>query len=104
GALLVNPADKDRLRQIDEALKKLTTDYQNNITEAEAACEIVIDDVSQLDGVPASTLAVLAKNAEDKDKPGKWVVTPGYELPIYKYCRNFALSEKIFTEINSLTS
>ncbi len=96
GAAL-NEADKDRLREINIELSKLSLQFSDNILKETNRYELVIDKEEDLAGLPANVVATAAATAKDKGKEGKWVFTlhnPS-RLPFLQYSENRALREKL---------
>jgi peptidyl-dipeptidase Dcp len=100
GALLTDaehPAEKQRLREINERLAKLTAEFSDNVTKANAAYERWVDDPAELDGVPERVMKRLAHAAAEKGQPGRWLIQmepfPG---EIFTHCNNRALREEVW--------
>lgn len=95
GALL-NPEQKKRLREIDEALSAATSKFSNNVAEATRAVRIEVE-LADLAGVPQDVIdSVMAAGAAEGLK-GKGVVRLNDNaFTISEYCANRALREKIY--------
>ncbi len=74
GALLSDP-DKDRLRAINQEIAKLRTDFNMKLLEATKNSAMVIDDMSNLDGLSEAEIASAAQAANDRGLKGKWVIS-----------------------------
>lgn len=64
GANLTNDADKDRIKEIDERMAKLTTQFSDNSLEAAGSYQKIIEDVADLDGVPQRVVDMYANAAQ----------------------------------------
>ncbi|HRI75724.1 MAG: M3 family metallopeptidase [Alphaproteobacteria bacterium] len=95
GALL-DETQKTRLREISEKMTELRTEYKNNSLKSVAAYQKVIDDESELAGVPERAKAAYREAAEAAGLTGKFVVKLSPPpLDIMAYCENRALREEI---------
>ncbi|HRJ65635.1 MAG TPA: M3 family metallopeptidase [Alphaproteobacteria bacterium] len=95
GALL-DETQKSRLREISEKMTELRTEYKNNSLKSVAAYQKVIDDESELAGVPERAKAAYREAAEAAGLTGKFVVKLSPPpLDIMAYCENRALREEI---------
>ncbi|PJB70287.1 MAG: peptidase M3 [Alphaproteobacteria bacterium CG_4_9_14_3_um_filter_47_13] len=102
GALL-GEKEKQRLREISERLSVLTPTYMNNVKKSAEQFEMVVDDESDLSGIPETARESARHAAEEKGYTGKWLFTldmPSY-LPIIQYADNRALREQIWRGYNS---
>ncbi|MDE2182504.1 MAG: peptidyl-dipeptidase Dcp [Alphaproteobacteria bacterium] len=70
----LSDADKARLRDINQQLAKLETDYDARLLAATKAGALVVDDKAKLAGLSDASLAAAAKAAEDRGQQGKWVI------------------------------
>lgn len=90
------PADKQRMRDINERLSILGSTFSENVSKSKAAYSKLIDDVADLDGVPQKNIDKMAQDAIDAGHPGKWLVTlDPSPLPILQYCTNRALRQEV---------
>ena len=88
---------KQRFMQIQEALSKLTSKFDDNFLDATNAYALVIDDVKMLAGIPEDVLQAAKASAEADSKAG-WKFTlqmPSY-LPVQQYAHNRDLREKMY--------
>lgn len=92
------PTDKkQRFMQIQEALSKLTSKFDDNFLDATNAYALVIDDVKMLAGIPEDVLQAAKASAEADSKAG-WKFTlqmPSY-LPVQQYAHNRDLREQMY--------
>lgn len=97
GALL-NEADKEKLREIDQELSKLTPEFSDNVLKATNAFQLFIQDEKELDGLPASAMEAYKEAATAAGRPNEWLVTlhaPSY-VPFMTYASKRALREKLW--------
>ncbi|MEZ0392165.1 MAG: M3 family metallopeptidase [Pseudobdellovibrionaceae bacterium] len=102
GALL-SPADKERLKKIDQELSILGPQFSENVLKATNAFELVIDNKSDLLGLPEGVIEAAAQEAEGKGQPGKWLFNlqaPSF-LPFMQYANNRELRKKLWLAYNS---
>src|SRR5512146_154493 len=70
----LSPADKTRLRALNEEESTLTTEFQNRLLAATKAGAVLIDDVSELDGLREAELAAAAEAARERKLDAAWVL------------------------------
>ncbi|AHZ83557.1 M3 family metallopeptidase [Bdellovibrio bacteriovorus] len=102
GALL-NAADKETLRQIDQELSVLGPKFSENVLKATNSFEMLLDKKEDVDGLPEGTLEGAAALAKAKGHDGKWMFNlqiPSY-LPFMTYAKNRALREKMWRAFSS---
>lgn len=88
---------KARLAEIDVALSELTLKFAQNVVDATAAFELVIEDESRLAGLPEGAKEAARKSAEEKGKKG-WRLTlqaPSYG-PVMSFADDRALRETMY--------
>lgn len=105
GALL-NAAQKDTLRQINQDIAAAQLSFRTNLLKATNATEIVVSDRSELDGLDASTIENAAAEAKARGKDGKWVLTvhAPSRLAVLTYANSRPLREKMYKAYTSLCS
>ncbi len=94
---LLNKADKEKLRAIDQNLAKLIPQYSENVLAATNAFELHIEDKKELEGLPETAQEAAAELAKSKDKEG-WVFNlqaPSL-LPVLDFSKNRELRKKIW--------
>lgn len=64
-----------RIRQINERLSTLQTEFQNNLLGITKEIAVVVDSEEQLDGLTAGEIAAAKAAAEARDLPGKFVIS-----------------------------
>jgi len=70
----LSPADKTRLRALNEEESTLTTEFQNRLLAATKSGAVLIDDVSALDGLRLAELAAAAEAAKERKLDAAWVL------------------------------
>ncbi len=96
GAKLTD-ADKAKLRELNKEIASLTTKFQQNVLKATKESAIVVDKVSDLDGLSPEQIGAAAEAAKSRHLEGKWVITLQNTTiqPLLAQLRNRALREKI---------
>lgn len=98
GGANLNPADKDKLRKINEELSVLSVKFGENVLKETNKFELVIEDQADLAGLPESVITAAAEAAKTRGKEGKWVFTihkPSL-IPFLQYSEKRDLREKMF--------
>ena len=93
----LDAAGKERLAQIDVALSELTLKFSQNVVDATAAFEIVVEDAARLSGLPEGVREAARRSAEEKGKEG-WRLTlqaPSYG-PVMTFADDRALREAMY--------
>lgn len=105
GALL-SKADKEKLKQLNTRLTDLYLKFNKNLLNATNAFEIVVDKQEDLAGLPASSIAVAAEEAEARGHKGKWVFTlhAPSRLPLLQYADNRDLRRMMYQGYTRLAS
>jgi oligopeptidase A len=100
GATL-NPADKEKLREIDRKLTLTTNRFAQNLLDATNAYELVIEDESKLSGLPESAREAAKDSAAAKGKPGyRFTLQAPSVLGVLTYADDPELREKIYRAFN----
>lgn len=93
------PADKkEKFKEINQQLSVLSLQFGDNVLAETNEFTMLLDDVSQLDGLPESVIAAAAETAKEKGNEGKWMFTihkPSL-IPFLQYASNRGLREKMF--------
>ncbi|MCD8538714.1 MAG: hypothetical protein LRY55_02355 [Leadbetterella sp.] len=94
----LSEADKEKLRALNGELSVLSVKYGNNILSETNAFELVIEDVKDLEGLPANLVEAAANTAKARGKEGKWVFTlqNASVMPFLQYSPNRELRFKIW--------
>lgn len=97
----LDPAGKARLLEINVELAKVTTKFSENVLDATNAFELVIENESELAGLPESAIVAARESAESKGVSG-WRFTlqaPSY-LAVMAYLDDAAVREALFREFS----
>lgn len=96
--------EKLRLEGIIAELAKLTQKYSENVLDSTNAWELIIDDESLLDGLPATPKAAAAADAEKKGHTGKWRLTLKITsmLPVLEHANNEGLRRQVWEGSTSI--
>ena len=94
--------DKKKLTKVSRHLAELTAHFAQNLVDATAAFELVIDDESKLAGLPDSAKAAARQSAEDKGLSG-WRFTlqaPSF-VPAMMYLDDATVRETLYRAYNT---
>jgi peptidyl-dipeptidase Dcp len=98
GGALLDSAKKEQLKKMNEELSLLQVTFGEHTLAENNAYELVIDNKTDLAGLPERVVAAAAEAATDRKHPGKWVFTlhkPSL-VPFLQYAKTRNLREKIF--------
>ncbi|MGD0756914.1 MAG: M3 family metallopeptidase [Bacteroidales bacterium] len=97
GALLKG-ADKDTLKKLNEKLSVLSVKFSQNVLAETNKFRLVIDNTSDLKGLPQNVIKGAAELAKKDSLEGKWVFTTQKPsmLPFLTYDENRALRKKLY--------
>ena len=105
GALL-SETDKDKLKKLNTELTDLFLVFNKNLLNDTNAFQLIVDDKSQLSGIPASNVAQAADDAAAAGHKGKWMFTlhAPSRLPLLQYADNRELRRKMYEAYINLAS
>ena len=94
----LSPAKKEQLKNINEELASLTTEFSTKLLEARKKGGVVIGDVKELDGLSADEIAAAAADAKEAGYPGKYLLQllNTTQQPLLQNLNNRATREKLF--------
>lgn len=98
GGALLDEAKKARLREISARLSVLGPDFGSHVSKATENYLLVIENESDLAGLPEGAIDGARHMAQEKGHLGKWVFTldfPSY-YPFMQFAENRALRERIW--------
>ena len=98
GGANLDETQKARLREINEQLSLLSLQFGDNILAETNSFELVIDNETDLKGLPQSIIESAAEAARQKGYNGKWLFTTQKPsmIPFLTYAENRDLREKIY--------
>ena len=102
GALL-NPADQETLKQLNQDISVMTVKFSQNVLAETNDFKLVIDNEDDLKGLPDNVIAGAAEMAVESGNEGKWVFTTQKPsmLPFLTYDENRDLRRTLFEAYNS---
>ncbi|EIE24885.1 peptidase M3 family protein [Coccomyxa subellipsoidea C-169] len=104
GGVALEGEAKERFNEIKQELSQISTKFSNNLLDATKAFKKLITDKADVDGLPASALALGAQQAENEGQKGAtaeegpWLFTldfPSYQ-PILTHAKNRAFREEFY--------
>ena len=90
--------EKDRFKEISIELSKLSLKFSENVLSETNAFELIIENESDLAGLPNDVKERAATLASQKGQVGKWIFTlqaPSY-IPFMEYADNRGLREQMY--------
>lgn len=97
GALL-NDEEQTRIREINERLSALGTDFNANLLEISRERAVVVDSKEELDGLSSGQIAAAAEAASNRDKSGKYLlsITNTTRQPILTSLNNREVRQRVW--------
>ncbi|WP_042722293.1 M3 family metallopeptidase [Flavobacterium sp. B17] len=94
----LSAADKEKLKQINQELASLSTQYSNKLLEARKQGGVFFNDAKELDGLSADEIAAAASDAKNAGKPGQYLLAlqNTTQQPLLQNLKNRATREKLF--------
>lgn len=94
----LSAADKEKLKQINQELASLSTQYSNKLLEARKQGGVFFSDAKELDGLSADEIAAAASDAKTAGQPGKYLLAlqNTTQQPLLQNLKNRATREKLF--------
>lgn len=93
------PADKkDQLKEINNKISELTTQFGQRMLAENNAFRVIVSDEKELAGLPESVVNAAADLAKANEEAGKWMFNtskPSW-IPFMQYAENRALREKMY--------
>jgi len=98
----LEPAGKARLEAISRELAEVTARFGQNVLDATAEWELVVEDPKALSGLPESALAAAKESAEQKGRKGYrfTLQAPSY-IPLVTYADDATLRERAYRAFNA---
>lgn len=104
GALLAD-SEKERMRELDEKMAKLTLTFSQNVLKATNDYLLELTDRADLEGLPEGVIEAAAELAEKKGKTGSWCFSLDVPsmLPFMTYSKRRDLRKKLLIASSSKT-
>ncbi|MDH6354289.1 peptidyl-dipeptidase Dcp [Dysgonomonas sp. PH5-45] len=96
--IMLDAAQKDRMREINKELDLLSLNFGNNLLAENNNFILIVDKKDDLAGLPEDVVAAAAEAAKAKGHEGKWVFTLSKTswIPFLQYADNRDLREKLY--------
>ena len=102
GALL-DDAQKQRLREIQEAMSKLRTTYKNNVLKSTEASVKVVETEAELKGIPQDEIDDFRRAAEEAGMKGKFLIKMSPPpITVLTHAENRALREDVQRTLSNI--
>jgi peptidyl-dipeptidase Dcp len=98
GGANLSPEKKERLKEINSRLSVLSVKFGENVLKEENKFQLVIDQESDLEGLPDTVIAGAAEAAAERGLQGKWVflLNKPSLIPFLQYSARRDLRAKIY--------
>jgi peptidyl-dipeptidase Dcp len=95
--------DADTLRKIDQELAQLSLQFGEHVLAETNKFIHLVDQVTELEGLPQGALEAAAQLAAEKGQEGQWAFTLDYPsyIPVMTYAKNRALRKTLFMAFNT---
>jgi oligopeptidase A len=101
----LDEAGKQRLERISHELADVTSRFGQNVLDATAAWELVIDDERALAGLPPSAIEAARQSAEQKGKAGfRFTLQAPSLIPLLTYLDDGSIRQKVYRAYNTRAS
>ena len=96
----LEPAAKERLKEINRELGLLSLKFGQNVVAETNAVQHFVTDEAELEGLPESAKQAAAEEAAAAGHPGEWLFTPKRTsfTPVLQYCKNRELRKALLME------
>ncbi len=90
--------EQKRMREINERISTLTTEFQENLLEITKERAVLVDDIEQLDGLSDDRISKAKEAAEERDHKDKYLltITNTTRVPILSDLNNRKLRERVW--------
>ncbi|REC45104.1 M3 family metallopeptidase [Chryseobacterium sp. 5_R23647] len=94
----LSSADKEKLKQVNQELASLATQYSNKLLEARKQGGVFFSDAKELDGLSADEISAAASDAKTAGQPGKYLLAlqNTTQQPLLQNLTNRVTREKLF--------
>ncbi|MCH2202110.1 MAG: M3 family metallopeptidase [Fuerstiella sp.] len=89
---------QNRIRSLNEQLSRLQTKFEDNLLAITKERSVVVDDISELDGMSAADIAAAAEGASERGFEGKYLleITNTTRVPILASLNNRKLRQRVW--------
>lgn len=89
--------EKQRMREINERLSTLTTQFQENLLKMTKERSVLVEDKAKLDGLSDDRIAASKETASEQDKDGYLLsITNTTRVPVLKELNNRELRQRVW--------
>lgn len=89
--------EKQRMREINERLSTLTTQFQENLLKMTKERSVLVEDKAKLDGLSDDRIAAAKETASEQDKDGYLLsITNTTRVPVLKELNNRELRQRVW--------
>lgn len=94
----LSSADKEKLKQVNQELASLSTQYSNKLLEARKQGGVYFSDAKELDGLSQDDIDAAKIDAKNAGQPGKYLLAlqNTTQQPLLQNLKNRASREKLF--------
>ncbi|ASW74756.1 dipeptidyl carboxypeptidase II [Chryseobacterium piperi] len=94
----LSASDKEKLKQVNQELASLSTQYSNKLLEARKQGGVFFSDAKELDGLSADEIEAAATDAKTAGQTGKYLLAlqNTTQQPLLQNLKNRATREKLF--------
>lgn len=94
----LNETDKEKLKKLNAEISVLTTEFGQNLLAETNAYQLLVDDESELSGLPEALKAAAKDAAKEAGQEGKWLFTlqNSSVMPFLQYADNRDLRHQIW--------
>lgn len=94
----LSAADKEKLKQVNQELASLSTQYSNKLLEARKQGGVFFSDAKELDGLSTDEIEAAASDAKNAGQPGKYLLAlqNTTQQPLLQNLKSRATREKLF--------
>ena len=99
----LSDAEKDKLREIDKRLARITQEFSDNVLKATNDYVLFVTDEAAIKGLPAGSLEEAKATATEKGRADAWAFTlqaPSY-LPFMQFCTSEKLRQELWLAMMS---
>ncbi|MCL1973554.1 MAG: M3 family metallopeptidase [Bacteroidetes bacterium] len=94
----LNPPEKARMMEINAELATLSLQFGDHLIKETNDFQMVVDNISDLAGLPEANITAAAEEAKAAGLEGKWLFTPKKPswIPFLQYAQNRTLRDQLY--------